>query len=76
MAVNIRAVECAAQIGLAARVAAFKLFRQFLFDNDIGLDAKGRQVIALWDISDAYLGTPWVWPSIPPSWTEWPEGVK
>jgi hypothetical protein len=38
----------------------------------VGLDAEGRQgrihVVVpgdtLWDISDAYLGTPWVWPSV------------
>lgn len=38
----------------------------------IGYDSEGRQgrihIVAsgdtLWDISDAYLGTPWVWPSI------------
>ncbi len=38
----------------------------------VGYDAEGRQgrihlVVrgdTLWDISDAYLGTPWVWPSI------------
>jgi nucleoid-associated protein YgaU len=38
----------------------------------IGHDAQGRpgriHVVragdTLWDISDAYLGTPWVWPSI------------
>lgn len=38
----------------------------------VGYDSKGRQgrihqVVrgdTLWDISDAYLGTPWVWPSI------------
>jgi hypothetical protein len=38
----------------------------------VGYDAQGRQgwihTVAvgdtLWDISDAYLGTPWVWPSI------------
>jgi hypothetical protein len=40
--------------------------------GEIGYDAEGRQgrihVVVrgdtLWDISDAYLGTPWVWPSI------------
>jgi hypothetical protein len=38
----------------------------------VGLDAEGRQgrihvVVSgdtLWDVSDAYLGTPWVWPSV------------
>jgi hypothetical protein len=40
--------------------------------GEIGYDAEGRpgriHVVSngdtLWDISDAYLGTPWVWPSI------------
>jgi hypothetical protein len=40
--------------------------------GEVGYDAQGRQgrihVVArgdtLWHISDAYLGTPWVWPSI------------
>jgi len=40
--------------------------------GEIGYDSEGRQgrihvVVTgdtLWDISDAYLGTPWVWPSI------------
>jgi hypothetical protein len=40
--------------------------------GSVGYDAQGRpgriHVVAvgdtLWDISDAYLGTPWVWPSI------------
>ncbi len=43
--------------------------------GEIGYDDQGRQgrihiVVdgdTLWDISDAYLGTPWVWPSI---WTD------
>jgi len=40
--------------------------------GSVGLDAEGRSgrihvVVSgdtLWDISDAYLGTPWVWPSV------------
>jgi hypothetical protein len=43
--------------------------------GEIGYDEQGREgrihiVVSgdtLWDISDAYLGTPWVWPSI---WTD------
>ena len=43
--------------------------------GEIGYDEQGRSgrihlVVAgdtLWDISDAYLGTPWVWPSV---WTD------
>jgi nucleoid-associated protein YgaU len=43
--------------------------------GDIGYDEQGRSgrihlVVpgdTLWDISDAYLGTPWVWPSV---WTD------
>jgi hypothetical protein len=43
--------------------------------GELGYDGKGRpgriHVVVrgdtLWDISDAYLGTPWVWPSI---WTD------
>ncbi len=67
--------EAAAAEGPAPTVAEAPTSRHRVQLGPLGEDEKGRpgrlhtvqKGDTLWDISDAYLGTPWVWPSI---WTD------
>lgn len=66
------AAPSAAAPEATAATAPAKAARHAIELGPVGYDAEGRpgrihQVTrgdTLWDISDAYLGTPWVWPSV------------
>jgi len=65
-------LEAPADMAAATEMEAVATEPKPMVLGDVGYDSEGRPgrihiVVTgdtLWDISDAYLGTPWVWPSI------------